>query len=328
MRPLLRKQNVKSRPHSAKDAALFFLKSAMMFSERRDGMDWLNGLNQAVEYMEENLTGAIIYEDMARMVGCSVYEFSRVFSFVAGVPVSEYIRRRRLTQAAFDLRQGKGKVIDIALKFGYDSPSAFARAFKELHGAAPSAARRENVPLKTYPPISFLLTIRGENAMEFRIEKMDAFQIVGLSGWEDPDCGPDDALTPLWREFMDHYNPRLYNGGGPDCLYSKPFCQVAAYSFRTEGGRMRAMIGAEYKGVKPEGMTVESVPAATWAVFPITSPTGYPHVPKAYTRILTEWFPQSGWRRDEKVSSLEVYPAGDAQADGYVWEIWMPVTEK
>ena len=116
--------------------------------------------------------------------------------------MSEYIRRRRLTQAAFDLRQGKGKVIDIALKYGYDSPSAFARAFKELHGAAPSAARREGVLLKTYPPVSFLLTIRGEHAMEFRIEKREAFQIVGLSGWEDPECGSDDTLTPhggsLW----------------------------------------------------------------------------------------------------------------------------------
>ena len=142
-------------------------------------MDWLSGLNQAVEYMEKNLSGAIRYEDMAQMVSCSVYEFSRVFSFVAGVPVSEYIRRRRLTQAAFDLRQGKGKVIDIALKYGYDSPSAFARAFKELHGAAPSAARREGVLLKTYPPVSFLLTIRGEHAMEFRIEKREAACLAG-----------------------------------------------------------------------------------------------------------------------------------------------------
>lgn len=164
--------------------------------------------------------------------------------------------------------------------------------------------------------------------MGFRIEKMNAFQIVGLSGWEDPDCGPDGALTPLWQRFMDEYNPRLYNGGGADCLYSKPFCQVSAYSFRTEGGRMRAIIGAEYKGVCPQGMTVESVPAAAWAVFSITSPPGYPHVSKAYARILTEWFPQSGWQREEEIPSLEVYPAGDAQAQGYVWEIWMPITSK
>lgn len=292
-------------------------------------MDWLNGLNQVVEYIEENLTGTLRYEDMARMVGCSVYEFSRVFSFVAGVPVSDYIRRRRLTQAAFDLRQRKGKVIDIAFKYGYDSPSAFARAFKELHGAAPSAARRKGVPLKTYPPISFLLTIRGEHAMEFRIEKTDAFQIVGLSGWEDPDLhcrpAPGDTLTPLWRRFMDEYNPRLYNGGGPGCLYSEPFYQVAAYSYELDG---KTSIGAEYKGVRPEGMDLESVPSAEWAVFSIQSPTGWPHVPKAYTRILTEWFPQSGYNRDKSVPNLEVYPAGDAQSEDYVWEIWMPVKEK
>ncbi len=102
--------------------------------------------------MEKNLSGAIRYEDMARMVGCSVYEFSRVFSFVAGVPVSEYIRRRRLTQAAFDLRQGKGKVIDIALKYGYDSPSAFARAFKEAPRSGPLGRARpaENLSARLF----------------------------------------------------------------------------------------------------------------------------------------------------------------------------------
>ena len=147
--------------------------------------------------------------------------------------------------------------------------------------------------------------------MEFRIEKREAFQIVGLSGWEDPECGSDDALTPLWREFMDRCNPRLYNGGGGDSLYAGPFWQVAAYRFHTEGGRMRTMIGAQYRGVRPEGMAVEEVPAATWAVFPSASPTGYPHVPKAYTRFLTEWLPQSGWRRDEAVPHLQSFPPGD-----------------
>lgn len=164
--------------------------------------------------------------------------------------------------------------------------------------------------------------------MEFRIEKREAFQIVGLSGWEDPECGSDDALTPLWREFMDRCNPRLYNGGGGDSLYTGPFWQVAAYRFHTEGGRMRTIIGAQYRGVRPEGMAVEEVPAATWAVFPIASPTGYPHVPKAYTRILTEWLPQSGWRRDEAVPHLQSFPPGDAQSESYVWEIWIPVAKK
>ena len=104
--------------------------------------------------------------------------------------------------------------------------------------------------------------------------------------------------------------------------------QVAAYSFKTEGGRMRAVIGAKYRGVRPEGMDLETVPAATWAVFTVGGPTGYPHVPEAYARILTQWFPSSGYRRDEAVPNLEVYPAGDVSAPGYTWEVWMPVKEK
>lgn len=288
-------------------------------------MDWLQGMNRVVEYVEQNLTGQISYGTMARMVGCSAFEFSRIFSFMAGVPVSEYIRRRRLSQAAFDLQHGREKVIDIAVRYGYDSPTAFARAFKELHGVTPTQARRAGVPVKTYPPISFLLTIRGVSAMEFRIEQMESFQIMGLSGYESPDCENGETLTPLWRRFMDEYDPRLYNGGGEGCLYSRPFCQVAAYSFRTEGEKMKAVIGAQYRGVRPEGMDLETVPAAAWAVFTISGPTGYPHVPEAYTRILTEWFPASGYAREESVPNLEVYPAGDIDSPGYTWEIWMPV---
>ena len=291
-------------------------------------MDWLRGMNGVMEYLEENLSGEISYGDMARMVGCSVYEFSRIFSFMAGMSVSEYIRRRRLSQAAFDLQHSRERVIDIALGYGYNSPTAFARAFKELHGVSPTMARQMGTPLKTYPPISFLLTIKGVSAMEFRIQQMDSFQIVGLSGLEDPDCGNGETLTPLWRRFMEEYDPRLYGGGGQGCLYSEPFCQVAAYSFKTEGGRMRAVIGAQYRGVRPEGMDLETVPAATWAVFTVGGPTGYPHVPEAYARILTKWFPSSGYRRDEAVPNLEVYPTGDVSAPGYTWEVWMPVKEK
>lgn len=290
-------------------------------------MDWLKGMNQAVQYVEENLTGELRYGAMARMAGCSVYEFSRIFSFMAGVPVSEYVRRRRLSQAAFDLQNGREKIIDIAIKYGYDSPTAFSRAFKELHGVTPTQAREYGALLRTYPPISFLMTIRGVSAMKFRIEKREAFQIVGLSGREDPESLPakDDSLTPLWREFMDRYNPRLYRGGGEESLYTAPLWQVAAYSFQPEG---KNVIGAEYRGTRPEGMDLEDVPAATWAVFSIQSPTGYPHVPEAYTRILTEWFPASGYVRNEDVPNLESYPPGDASSDRYTWEIWMPVKER
>ena len=114
-------------------------------------MDWLKGMNNVVDYIEENLTQPIQYKSLSRTIGCSVYEFSRIFSFMAGVSISEYIRRRRLSQAAFDIQSGSEKIVDIALKYCYESPTTFTRAFKELHGIAPLSARKMSVSLKIYP---------------------------------------------------------------------------------------------------------------------------------------------------------------------------------
>ena len=130
-------------------------------------MDWLNGMNNVVNYIEENLTNQIQYEVLSRIVGCSVYEFSRIFSFMTGISVSEYIRRRRLSQAVFDIKNSNDKIVDIALKYCYESPTTFTRAFKELHGTTPSNVRKMSIPLKIYPPINFLLTIKV-TAMEWR----------------------------------------------------------------------------------------------------------------------------------------------------------------
>ena len=291
-------------------------------------MDWLNGMNNVVKYIEKNLTNQIQYETLSHIVGCSVYEFSRIFSFMTGMSVSEYIRHRRLSQAVFDLQNSNDKIVDIALKYCYESPTTFTRAFKELHGTTPSIVRKMSIPLKTYPPITFLLTIKGVTAMNFRIEKKESFQIVGLSGYENVEGRSDDTLTPLWREFMDKYNPYLWNAGGDDNYYTAPFWQVAAYYFQSDGGKTKTVIGAEFKGKKPDNMEVVTIPDATWAVFPITSPTGVDYVPAAYTRIMTEWFPTSQYRRDESVPSLEVFPDGNASSTDYTWEIWMPVINK
>lgn len=191
-------------------------------------MDWLKGMNKVVDYIEENLTQPIQYEVLSRIVGCSVYEFSRIFSFMAGMSISEYIRRRRLSQAAFDIQSGDEKIIDVALKYCYDSPTA-------------------------------VLTIIGGNAMNFRIEKKESFQIIGLSGYENAECKEGDSLTPLWCEFMDKYNSRLWNGGGNNKYYSAPFWQVAAYSYQSINGKTKAIIGAEYNGQNIEDMNVVTV---------------------------------------------------------------------
>ena len=301
-------------------------------------MDWLKGMNTVIEHIEENLTQPIQYEALSRIVGCSVYEFSRIFSFMAGMSISEYIRRRRLSQAVFDIQNGSGKIIDIALKYCYESPTTFTRAFKDLHGTTPLSARKSSISLKTYPPISFVLTIKGVNEMDFRIEKMGSFQIMGLAGYHsfDENCQDEHYKDTLWGQFLDGgdgpdgsgtFNQALWNQGKPS-YYTAPFWQVGAYDFHTIDGKTPLIIGAEYKGTKPdiEGMTMKTIPEATWAVFTFKGETGA-KVAEAVTRIVTEWFPQSQYVRNEDVPMLDTYPDG-VMDENYTWEIWMPVLNK
>jgi len=313
-------------PDLARDAKKSAFHSLKIINERRDRMDWLKGINEVTRHIEENLTQSISYEVLARIVGCSVYEFSRIFSFMAGMSVSEYIRRRRLSQAVFDIQNGGGKIIDIALKYRYESPATFTRAFKELHGVTPSSARKAGVSLKTCPPITFVLTIKGVNEMDFRIEKKDSFQIIGYA------CAKGDG--PDWDYFMDNYNNRLRNGDtgpcdGPNSYYQNPFWQLGAYKFKPTEGENGCIIGAEL-AEKPilAGMDVETIPAATWVVFSITSKVGTKESEETFARIYTDWFPSSPYKRDEKAPTMEVYPAGNANLDDYHWEVWVPVQNK
>jgi AraC family transcriptional regulator len=298
-------------------------------------MDWLKGMNNVIEYIEENLTQPIQYESLSKIVGCSVYEFSRIFSFMAGMSVSEYIRRRRLSQAVFDIQNGGEKIIDIAVKYCYESQATFTRAFKELHGVPPVSARKTSVSLKTYPAISFVLTIKGASEMNFRIEKKESFQIMGLAGYiTDEEMASEYILPALINEF---YKIQSYFVKDPwtswenqiPNYYTPPFWQVAAIDFHSVDGKTEAIIGAEYKNEKPDGvkLSVKTIPAATWAVFSVNSPLGKHQHDEAYTRILTEWLPASKYKRDESVPNLDVFPGGTTD-ENYIWEIWLPVTSK
>lgn len=124
-------------------------------------MDWQKCMNQAIDYIEDNLSGNIDYSAAARHMNCSVWEFQRIFSFMAQVPLSEYIRRRRLTLAAHGIQTGKDKTIDVALRYGYNSPASFSRAFNQLHGATPKSARDGGVVLKVFPRLTFQFILKG-----------------------------------------------------------------------------------------------------------------------------------------------------------------------
>lgn len=270
-------------------------------------MDWVERMNKVVEYIEANLDSEIDYSAFGKMLCCSTCEFSRIFSFMAGMSVSEYIRRRRLSRAALDIQSGKEKIIDIALKYGYESQAAFTRAFKEIHGQKPLSARQNGVSLKTYPKISFTLIIKGVNEMDFRIEKKDEFKLTGKK---------NTGRYDYWCECDKRYLPVLEK----ENLLRAPFWYVGAY-FLNRNENEACFIGAELKNDKiPDGMEVEIIPATTWAVFPFVIRPGEDAAGETYAKVVTEWLPSNNYVRNENVPYLEVYGHGMNQ-----FEIWVPV---
>lgn len=165
-------------------------------------MEWIERFNVAISYIEEHLTEEIDYERLGRIACCSSYHFQRMFTYMAGVPLSEYIRRRKMSLAAVDLQGGNMKIIDVAGKYGYSSPTAFNRAFQTVHGIAPSAVKSEGVSVKSFPPILFKITVKGVEEMNYRIETKDAFRIVGVSVPLDKDIEKNFSVIPQkWQEI-------------------------------------------------------------------------------------------------------------------------------
>jgi AraC-type DNA-binding domain-containing proteins len=288
-------------------------------------MDWIERLNKAVDYIEVNLTNDIEIETLAKTSYCSVYEFSRIFSFAANITVSEYIRRRRLSQAVFDIRNGKESIVEISLKYGYESQATFTRAFKELHGQTPAAVRNNGILLKTYPKITFKLIIRGVTEMDFRIEQKESFAIIG---WKAESAGGPDE----WEYFFKNYSNKI--------TFRAPLWAVGAYKFTPDGSHFKGetdnfptkvdcIIGALHDGEPiPDGMTLEEFPAGTWVVFPVVSDPGNDATGTAYAKAMTEWFPLSNYKINFAMPYLEVYYIPTASGNVRYDEVWIPVLNK
>ncbi len=137
-------------------------------------MEWIEQFNQAIALLETVLPGPVEIGRLAQAAGCSAFHFQRLFAYLAGMPLSEYIRRRRMSLAAADLQAG-ARVLDVALRCGYASPTAFNRAFRQVHGIPPSQARLPGAPLRSYPPIRLQIAVQGGTVLEFRVEKREAF---------------------------------------------------------------------------------------------------------------------------------------------------------
>jgi AraC family transcriptional regulator len=144
-------------------------------------LDWLNRMKNALDLMEKKLDERLDIEEIAKAAYASPFHFQRMFLMLTGMTVAEYIRKRKLTLAAQELATSSSKVLDVAFKYGYDSPESFSKAFRKIHGITPSEARNPGVSLKAFPRITFHLSLKGDKEMDYRIVEKEAFTVIGKS---------------------------------------------------------------------------------------------------------------------------------------------------
>lgn len=290
-------------------------------------MDSLKRMNSALTYIEENLTNSIDFKEAARLAFCSEYHFKRMFSFLTGISLSEYIRRRRLTLAAFELKDSRVKVIDLAIKYGYHSPDSFARAFQNLHGIRPSEAKHNGHSLKAYPRMTFQLSIKGGNEMNYRIEEKEAFRIVGIKK-RVPILfkGVNPDIASMWESLDEAAIKQL-----KELSNTAPAGLISASTNFSEGrteenGELDHYIGAATTKHCPNHLSQLEVPASTWAVFEAAG--SFPDaLQEVWGRIYSEWFPSSHY---EQIEGPEILwnEHKDVTSPSFKSEIWIPISKK
>jgi AraC family transcriptional regulator len=258
-------------------------------------MDWIERMNVAITYIENNLLEDPNPEEAAQKANSSTYHFQRMFSMLSGYTLGEYIRNRRLSRAAQELLTSSLKVIDIAFKYGYESPESFTRAFHRLHGISPRDSRKEGVKLKSFAPISFTLSMKGDTSMDFKIKTMEPFKVAGKSILVDAVDGKNFKIIPeFWKtcnkdgtvEKIETLAKK--NKGG---ILAGTTAAVLCYKETDTEEKWSYLAGAEVFNDEP-GLETITIPAQTWAIFESRGPMP-DAIQKVWKRIFREWFPSS-----------------------------------
>jgi AraC family transcriptional regulator len=293
-------------------------------------MEWVTRLEQTLTYIEDHLTEEIDVAELGKIAYCSSYHYQRVFSYMVGVPLAVYIRRRKLSLAGVELQQG-AKVIDVAVKYGYESPNSFARAFKNQHGIVPSEAQQEGSRLTSYPRIKFHITIKGDVEMEYRIETKEAFRVIGAQKELTADLEENFKVVPqFWQQVsMDGTLESLLPLMN---LEPKGVLGISA-GFDGELHEEEELSGSDgmsyYIAVASDQVLSDNlveyiVPAFTWAIFTGQGPM--PHaIQELEKQIVTDWLPSSGY---EYANGPDIELYLDANPSNATFEVWLPVMKK
>ncbi len=291
-------------------------------------MQWITGIQRAIDYVEAHLTEEIDFEAVAREACSSTFHFQRVFGIICGFPLGEYIRMRRLTLAASDLIRTDDKVIDIALRYGYDTPEGFTRAFSRFHGISPTEARRGS-NVRSFSRLSVKLILTGGSVMDYRIEKLEAFQVVCRRRTVNKPAGPQatEIISEFWNQCGSDGSIEKIVRYFPEQPRLKGLLGIC-FSEDTQGGEFPYGIGVEYDGRPVEdGLEIVEIPAHTYVVFVCKGKMPDAFV-NTYRQIVTEFFPQNSRYEYGQGIELEVYPSDQVSDPDYTCEIWIAVNEK
>ena len=285
-------------------------------------MEWMAIIGNSIQYIEEHFTEVVTPDEVAKAVGVSSFYYQKGFAMLCGFSVAEYIRNRRLALAGNDLLTTDEKVIDIALKYGYDSPDSFTKAFTRFHGVTPLSVRKDGVVIKTFAPLKLKISLEGGYLMDYKIEKKDSFTVIANAKSFDYE-GAKEKVPQFWQE---HYQAGI----------GQYVMGVYGINIDAEMGKEKFeyLIADPYDPQKevPKGLITRTIPAFDWAVFPCKGA-----MPNALqdvnTKIFTEWLPALKEYEFAAGYCVEFYDnptkyAKGTQDENYYCEIWIPVKKK
>jgi AraC family transcriptional regulator len=305
-------------------------------------MDWLIKMNSAIDYIENNLTSEIDFNIVAMKACCSSYNSQRMFSFITDIPLAEYIRRRRLTQAALELQNTDTKVINVAVKYGYDSATSFARAFFSLQGLTPTEAKQAGAKLRAYPKISFQISIKGDVGMDYRIETKEGFDVFGIDTvFSLTDAEGFISPAELWQKCNKNgeYDRLGSNAGDLPNFVEKDLCKVHGvenYRKTEENTGSYMLCVFVSKNSKTGGYKTVHIPAQTYVELRSKkfsrdgSGSGkedyetddfFTMLNKMQKRFYSEWLPTAKYEKAD-AANFEIY--GGTLQEAYI-ELWYPI---
>jgi len=286
----------------------------------------LNELNHVIDYIEEHLTDDLSLEKISEYAGVSDYHFRKIFFYIAGLPLSEYIKNRKLSEANKDLLNGE-KVTDVALKYGYQSMDGFTRAFKKWSGFLPSDVAKKGTS-KSFPKLSFIITVKGGIPMEYRIEEKPAFNLVGVSKRVPMQFeGVNMEIVKLAESITDEQKAEMHSLQNMEPYEIVNASYDADFNFLKEEGYLTHLIGVlTTKDEVSDQLVKVPVQACTWAIFPNEGP--FPStLQQTMAKVYSEWLPSSGYEVIN-IPSFSFTKMDKYKKDYAYSEVWIPVRKK